>query len=243
MAAPSFKVGVSTNARNLARAFSDLAEKQIPFATAVALTRTAQDARTYIAGDASNRGRLEKYFELRGNRVAKGIRIERAKKTDWPNPVAKVGTVDDFIALQITGGEKKPQKGASHIAVPTKLVDRRRTAAGSIPKALKPRTLRDRADVYLKGAEIKRRMDKARGNASNLKTATFYNLVRKAEIPARFPFPKDVEISAGSTYEENFTREFDAAVRSARVRSGSFSSEQGRTFYLKARRKLGRIPV
>ncbi len=77
-------------------------EKQIPYAIARALTATAQDAQTVL------KARLDHDFTIRTPWVAKGIRIEAAKKS---NIRAVVGSVDKFMEPQAVGGTKKPHEG------------------------------------------------------------------------------------------------------------------------------------
>lgn len=237
MATQGLVVSVTSTANNVAAVLRAFYREQLPFATAAALTRTAQDARAEVVRN------LPQHFTIRGRRVEQGVRIVRAEKRDWPNPVAKVGTMDEFMALQVTGGRKVAQRGARHVAVPTRLVAAKRTNTGAIPRALKPRPLRERKDVFQAGQTIRRRLGKrTKGSLLNLKgEGTLYNLVPEAKIRPRWPLPTEVETSATSTYGEHFEREFTAAMRSARVRSGSFSSEQGRGAYLAARRSQGRI--
>lgn len=103
--------------------------KQIPFATALALTRTAQDIQSEV-----RRG-LPQRFTLRNDWVRKGIRIERAEKR---NLQAKVYTKDDFMVLQETGGSKTPIDGKS-IAVPEGIADRAR----KITRSMRPRAMMD----------------------------------------------------------------------------------------------------
>lgn len=228
---------MTTTAKQVAAVLRNFAREQVPFATAVALTRTAQDARAEVVRN------LPEHFTIRGRRVEQGVRIVPASKKDWPNPTAQVGTKDEFMALQVTGGTKRPKRGARHVSVPTRLVEARRTGTGSVPSSLKPRQLRERPDVFVSGQAIRRRLGKrSKGALLNLGgLGTFYNLVPEAKIKPRWPLPAEVETSATSTYGQHFERELTAAVRSARVRAGSFSSDQGRGAYLAARRPMGRL--
>lgn len=230
-------VMVTSNAPGVAAALRELALRQLPFATAVALTRVAQDAGKHVVD------KLPSHFKVRTQRTLKTVAVERANKKDWPNVHARVGTKDEFMALQVTGGTKRPQKGAAHIAVPTRLVTAKRTGTGKVPKALKPRQLREREDVFLAQQEIRKRLGKrSRGASANLgDVGTFYNLVTSATINPRWPLPQEVETSATQGYGAHFEREMTAAIRSARVRAGKFSSQQGKDAYLAARRTMGRI--
>lgn len=238
MAGQLIGVQVTTNAPALARALRGLALEQLPFATAVALTRVAQDSREEVVAN------MPQHFQIRSQRVIRGVVIERARKSDWPNPQAKVGTRDEFMALQVTGGVKKPISGRS-VAVPTRLI--RRTSSGAVPAALKPRPLRSRQNVFVPedhGSIQMRflRPDRTKGKLANLQgVGRFFTLVPEAKVPARWPMPQEVEGKARDTYGAHFTRELEAAIRSARAQAGRFTSDQGRTAYLVARTKGGRI--
>jgi hypothetical protein len=235
--AQAFGVLVQTNAAEVGRAIRNLAKDQIPFATAVALTRVAQDAREEVVS------KMPEHFTVRSKRVLAGVKIDPARKADWPRCFSRVGTLDQFMALQVTGGVKRPQKGAAHIAVPTRLI--KRTATGAVPGSKKPRRLRDRKDVFLDAQKIRQRFSARQVldvRAANLGgVGTFYSLVREAKVPPIWPMPAEVERSAGSTYEAHFARELTAAIRSVRVQPGRFTSEQGRAAYLAKRRDYGRI--
>lgn len=244
MAGGAIGITVSTNAYSLAAAFGELGHKQLPFAAATALTRVAIDGRAEVVA------RMPDHFGKHparpiSARVLKTVRVERAEKKDWPHPKAKVGILDAFMARQVTGGVKLPEKGAKHIAVPTRLI--KRGTGGGIPARLKPRPLRERKDVFVLKDQIRGRFaDRGRlaeTRAANLGgTGTFYSLVTEAHLKAIWPMPKEVARSAHATYMKHFQTELEAAVRSARVRAGHFSSEDGRSAYLAKRTAMGRIP-
>ncbi len=114
--------------------------KDIPFVTAKALTRTAQDGQTEV------RREEQRLFKLRNNWTQQGVKITPAQKLSWPigsevytdTANAKTGA-PDYLVKQDEGGEKVPHAGGGHIAVPTKYL--RAHAPGVIPDALRPRNL------------------------------------------------------------------------------------------------------
>lgn len=82
--------------------------KQVPFAAALALTRTAKKAQEQLVFQ------LPRTFTIRSRWVARGIRIKPARKTEL---FARVGSKDDFMKIQALGGTKRPRHG-SRVAVP-----------------------------------------------------------------------------------------------------------------------------
>ena len=99
--ADGIDIKVKVDTRAFAKAMKGF-EKHMPFAIALALTRTAADCQTVL------KSRLDSSFTVRTPWVAKGIRIEGATKT---NLRAKVGSIDRFMEPQAIGGGKKPHEG------------------------------------------------------------------------------------------------------------------------------------
>lgn len=191
-----------TNFRELEAWLGMLATRQVPFATAKALTRTAQDARDAV------RAELPKRFTIRSGWVAGGIRIVPASKNDWPRAVAWVGSRDPFMELQETGGVKTPAKGARNLAIPTPTTTARRTGSGRIPASRKPRALLDKPGVYVAGKAIRRR--KRRRSADG--PETLYLLRPRATLKPRFGFQDTVEKTVAKVYAARFREAFEAAI-------------------------------
>lgn len=234
--AATFGFAVATSAPELARAFGDLARKQLPFATAVALTRLAQDAQTRV------RDGMASKFKLHGNRLVRGVQIKRAEKRDWPDVRAVVGDRDEFMVLQETGGERRAEKGGgSHVAIPTKLVTSRRTSAGRPPKALKPKALLANKRAHARriaGEAIVARLTGKKSATGRPEQLTYWLLRKSARIKPVFRFRETVTDTAEDRFRPVFERELTAAVKSARVRNMKLSSEYGRLLYLRAVRSI-----
>ena len=103
------KMSLTTNIEKLAKDLDDLAKRQAPFAIALALTRTAMDARSAAVDS------LPEAFEIRNNWVERTFRITKAQKGH--NPMAIMGSTYEPMALQAEGGTKTGA-GASDVAVP-----------------------------------------------------------------------------------------------------------------------------
>jgi hypothetical protein len=109
----------------LRRQWSTFARSQAPFATARALTWTAKAAQEDLQDS------LPGTFTIRNGWTAKGIRIKPASKAA---PVAAVGTKDEYLARQVTGGQKTSRSGRS-VAVPVRA---RRNKRATTPRSRWP---------------------------------------------------------------------------------------------------------
>jgi len=133
-------------------------QKDVRFASALMLTRTAQDSQAEI------KRQLPRRFEIRNRAVVDGIRIQAATKSKL---VASVGSIDDFMALQEEGGTKQSRRGKS-LAVPDTRRDLtrrepgsiRRTSRGSVTSGTSPQGMLKKA-----GPKPKRRASPGRGSA------------------------------------------------------------------------------
>jgi hypothetical protein len=217
---PGFEVVVTSNAADVARWVDDVVRKQIPFATAVALTRLAQMSQAKLKSN------LPKHFTIRNQRVPQGIRIARAEKRDWPRCVAFVGSVDNFMRNQATGEPKKARDGR-HIAVPSRVAIASRTASGRIPTPLKPRPLIASGKGFVQDDTIFRRTGKVRSLLRNLGIARVYRLVVAQPMKRRWPIQEEVTATVGSRYGAVFAAELDKAVQSNRMKGRSLGQGQG----------------
>lgn len=133
----AIRLTIDDNGLELIRAFQDYAAHQLPFAAAVALTRTAEETRDKV------RAGMSMYFHLRRNSPrgatpVAGVRHRSANKKDWPRPHAAVGTIDDFMVDHIMA-RWRPGKEHSR-TIPTKAVPSK-TRRGKFRKAFQAKTL------------------------------------------------------------------------------------------------------
>ena len=114
-------IQINTTITNAMRGF----ERQIPFATALALTRTAQDAQSEV------RGQLPSRFRLRNGWTMRNIRITSAQKASLEATI----TAPDYMAKQETGETEHARK--RYLAAPGPAIGDARVA----PARLRPRAL------------------------------------------------------------------------------------------------------
>lgn len=202
-------IQVKVDVDKAVRAFGRLAETQLPFATARALTWTARDAQ----GDM--RQRLPGVFTLRNNFVRGSIRFTAARKNNLSAEVGSLrqphqgGGNTDFLELHETSGTKRPR--GRHVAVPMSV---RRTKRGIIKKAERPKALIGQPDIFKKtyktGAQGILRRPKNRREKPTL----LYLLLPSAPIEEAFGLEKTVQKTVQNRFDRNFYRSLAEAVHS-----------------------------
>lgn len=206
-------ITLKSNSIEVAAALDDVARKQIPFASALALTRLANDARADV------RGSLNQYFNIRRGWVAKGIQTESARKMDWPMQQSVVGTKDDFMARQELGGDKVGRSG-KNLAMPT-------TKASERDKVSTPGTWPSR--LLAKGGKRKYFVQKLKTGLNAGRSAVMrrtgqgstplqvlYILKSKVHVPATWRFRDTVERRVEGKWGVYFGQALARALASAK---------------------------
>lgn len=204
------EIKILSNAKQVSRAMSDLAYKQLPFATAVALTKTAVQSARIAKEDMGHR------FQLKNKWTQKGVQIERAEKRDWPHIQAAVG-IDEkraYIADHEEGHIRKGQRG-HRLAVPSSNI--RRTKTGKIPKGQRVRAIREKKGFIPKGS---RTVFVRKGRGRKKRMLPLYFLGPSIRIRKKLGFVRVVTQEIQRRYHRTFKVQFDKAVASAKTRAG-----------------------
>ena len=200
-------ITIRTNAAGVAKALEGAA-RQMPFATALALTRTAQTAQAEV------RARLPDTFEIRNNWISKGIRISPARKASLE---ASVHTKDRFLSLHLQGGDRVPHSPGKD-AVP---VGARRNKRDFTRKATYPgKLLADNGKGYK--AEIHPGVYgvfRRKGKGAKSRTTLMWLLVKKIEIKATWPFDEQVAGVVRQVLPGKLTAAIAEAIDTARRRT------------------------
>jgi hypothetical protein len=203
-----------TNVQELATQLGAIASDQLPYVTAVALTKTAKGAQQAIQTQV-----LPAHFELRRTAwMQRNIRVEPATKA---KPLAIVKDTYAPMGLQESGGVKLPYK--QFLAVPLKGA---RPSPRALPSPLPHEVMAMggfiRGQVmYLpayKGKSRNARLGLTRhapGQAFSRDIIPMYALVPRANIPAIYGFEPAVMRTVVETFAANFS-EVWRAVRTAR---------------------------
>jgi len=183
---------IKVDAAAAARQVKDIAQNQIPFTTALALTRTAQKAQKVI------RQALPERFIIRRKAWALGgIRVEAANKRML---TAVIKDINPYMGLQEIGGTKFPM--GKNIAVPLK--GARASRRSMISEQNKPRQLLDSGRGFIvhlpkSGREF---ICTWRGRRKGL--AFMYVLIPRAEIHKAYRFGETVQTTVDRVFESTF---------------------------------------
>ena len=172
--------------------------RQLPFATALAITRTVQDAQTDL------RRALPSAFTIRNNFLEKGIRIKAATKKSLQG---RVFTIDEILLRQITGAVKRPRGHA--IPLPR---GAKSNAKGIIRRGNRPAALRAKRRHFVVETTGGDRVLLRRKTKKRYPIELLWRLHDRAvRIDARFDF----DGIAGRSFARNFDRNFGKALARA----------------------------
>ncbi len=175
-------------------------KKQLPFATALALTWTANEARDdFIDKQLTSEFTLRKGWWKPGTRY--GFNVTKATKK---NLTAVVFTRAWWMRLQETGGTKKPQ--GSHIAIPSRTLTRAKS--GLIPKARWPRQVMASGKGFIIQSAGQKVMMR---RTAKKKVEAVYILEKQATINQRLNFNAKMKRSV----RRIFPAQFNQAMRKA----------------------------
>jgi hypothetical protein len=123
-------LNVMSNVKDFAKYLDNVQKKQVPYATARALTKTAQEAQKELQAAMPRTFNVTKKWWLKQQPT--GIKVQSAKKTDLE---AVVYTAAYFAKLQEEGGIKIPFRGRG-ILVPTDLTPKYGRRSGGSTKLI-----------------------------------------------------------------------------------------------------------
>ena len=91
-------IRATVDSRKFEAELKALKRDQIPYSVAVSLTKVAQLAQDQIKRELPGELHIRRPFTLQG------IRVEAARKSDFPHSVAKIGSIDPYMVDFETGG-------------------------------------------------------------------------------------------------------------------------------------------
>lgn len=199
-------LSVGSNIDQVAGWIGAVGKKQIPFATAKALTSTAFDVKEEIVTKTYPRA-----FTVKNQKFASQLlRVQMAKKNKLTASVFdRLGR--EYLETHARGGIKRPT--GKYIAIPTRHI--KRTAKGVVSKAKRPRQITNKPNVFFRhNGPTPDIVRKPRGKDKSLEV--LYQLVPLARIPKRFNFYEDAAKVVKRRMIPNFRKSFRNALRTAR---------------------------
>lgn len=186
----------------------DLRRRQIPYATALALTRTAQAAQREIRSSLPQRFTIRSPFIERGVRVQAATKIRPEAAVYWRGPSGS--RFAESLARHETGGRKVPAR--KYLAIPRGV---KRGAGGKIPKGQRPAAVLRQKRTYSQdvagGKAILRR-----GTKGAPPKLLYFLTPRAAKIAPEFHFRDTARAVAHRVWRREFGRAFAKAIASRR---------------------------
>ncbi len=215
MPAPSLTIKLA-NPQKVKRYLSSVQKKQIPFATALAITKTLQIARAGVIKQAEKDLDRPTPFTLRG------FRVDGANKVNLTGRLYILPIQANYLGLQIFGGTRRP-RGTALTLPPAKPGpgDIRLNRFGNVPRTQSARV------QLTKGAfsgEVKgipgvwrppkrTKTGKVR-KGSRMKLLLAYE--QQASYRPRFRFFERAQGEIGANFQRQFNKAFRRAIRTAR---------------------------
>ena len=190
--------------KKTARWLDDVGKKQLPFAIALALTKTAKDVQT------AELKHLHSRFTIRNRWPERGPYAVKITPATKKRMFSTVFTKADWMPLHETGGTKTPE--GNHLAIPTSNV--KRGKAGKVSKGQRPRNLKRSFVLETKSGQLGIWQRKGKGKRSEIKP--MYWLEPRAKIDKAWEWFKVGSKTINKTFGDNFSKALDKALRSAR---------------------------
>lgn len=194
------KLSVSSNIKQFSRQMTKAQKSQLPFATARALTWTAQDAKLDVEK------RIDAAFDRPTPYTRKGVAAISASKRKQVSRVLIKDRQAEYLGLQEDGGTRKPKGRA--LVIPQDKTNK----YGNMPRGYIRRVLA-RGDTFsgtVRGvAGIWQRT-----RSGSVKLLVAYE--QKAQYRPRFQFERTAERTARTRFPINFERSFRQAMQTAR---------------------------
>jgi hypothetical protein len=209
-----FSLSVKSDVKQLTRHLDKIQKKQVPFATARALTWTVKEMQADIIHKIPNIFNTTRKWWLA--RQPTGIKIKPAKKNDL---VATVFSQAYFLRLQEYGGIKLPFRGRG-LLVPSPLVPKYGRKAGGAKKVMAGKKVlraggRSGGDPVVHAPSGTRGVFRRKGKA-RLPIERLYAYTPSAHILPRFGFRRMAAHKARQRFAANFHKSLAMALKTAR---------------------------
>lgn len=215
MAGPSLTIKLK-DPKKIGRFLSDVQKKQLPFATALAITNTLYRAKEGVEQQ------LERDIDRPTPFTKRGFRVQKADKRNLTGRLFIMPIQRSYLEFQIFGGIRRP-KGTALALPPAKSMpgDVRKDAYGNVPRSQRAKQLLAKGAISTKIGNVagvwqppkKTKTGKVRkGSRMALKLA----YVKQATYRPRFRFFERGQAEINKHFTSEFQKAFARAMRSAR---------------------------
>lgn len=180
----------------------DLKRKQIPFATALALTQTAAD------GQKAVRKTLSKNFVIRSTWISNGIRTKKATKKRL---FSMVFSRDSFMYDQEHGATRSP--AGEVFAIPRGI---RRRKESRVTRKQRPGVILHKPNVFIARTRTNKPAIFRRVGKKGRLVLLYFLHRGTARIRPRLGMAKTVQRVAKKNWKKNFGKSFARAIRTAK---------------------------
>lgn len=194
------KISVRSNVKEFTRGLTRIQKKQVPFATARALTWTAQDVQKAIMERIPRVFNVTKKWWLKQQPT--GIKVRPAKKTHL---ASRVYTEAHFADLQEDGGTKRPRQSKSLLVPSNKVPKSRRKSGGAAAMLKGKKTFSNRKGIY-----------RRKGPKRNQTVELLFARTKTAHIRPRFGFKRTAVKTVRARFKRNFARSLSKALETAK---------------------------
>jgi hypothetical protein len=194
---------VKDNIKDVARQLNDLQKKQLPYATAAAMTATIKDCQGALTREAQTVFNNKKVWYKQQQPT--GIKVVTADKKLWPALVATVYSKAYFLSLQTDGGIKTPFKSKS-LLIPTANTPK------TLANALGPEKVLAQKNTF----SNKRGIFKKTGGKKNPVVKKIFTRAYSAVVPKRYFFDEVAQREAKKKFPNNFYQRLSIALRTMR---------------------------
>ena len=198
------QINVSFKTDSFKKGLLAAAKNQIPFATSLAINKTAGEARDALKKHAKN------VFTLRNRHIERGIRMQASNKK---NLTAVVGSVDRIVEEQARGGIKTDRRAT----VPGEGV--RPTFPTKVPRSKFPQRLLQKGGKrkpFFVTFKSGRKALVQRTGTKRLPLKVLYHFPSRVLVKARFRFERIVQAIVKGRFNKNVEAALDKALKTAR---------------------------
>ncbi|UWQ77618.1 hypothetical protein K3725_09810 [Leisingera sp. S132] len=203
-------LNISANFDEAERLLSDLARKQLPYATSLALNETAQEVR-----EAEER-EIENVFDRPTRFTKRGLFLRRATKIRLTATVGVKRVQSEYLKMQVTGGVRRPRGQALVVPVGARLNKHGNLPKGGLSRLKKRKGVFTASRSGLKGKHLPAGIYQRSGRKGSSKLKMLVAFEPRASYRKRYGYGPLALRVARNRFETAFVNGMRKALATAR---------------------------